>query len=487
MIQRLAPTGSGFPTLLVGEQALHSRYNPPGEAEKYINSLTLKGGIRFFILLEPGLGYGIPPLRKRFPEARIIALHMADPPLPLFPIPQELEPDAAWFPGNGQELQAFLEGEIPDTDAALIRIIEWRPALTIYGAAYLRLLSETADFIKRIDANQRTLRGFGRRWFRNLFRNLRILEKTLRFDPGSVPVIITGAGPSLEETLPLIREKRKKQALFVLAASSSVPALLAAGIGPDLIISTDGGGWTLFHLYEAIRGAPGSVLAANLTAALPSQCSSLPVLPISDGSFWQTLILQGLSIPFIALPPRGTVTASALDLAFALTGGRVFIAGTDLSHRDIRTHARPYSLDRFQDAAATRLNPRYSQGFVRAHAIEASGNHRIYAAWFSRQMAAYPRRLCALGANNPVFNVLGSPAEGGGEGTPVRLRVENRGDSGGAASRILLQALSHPRYGGILAAELGPLLFPDTPHPPGDLIREAAGVLTKPYGGESNG
>jgi hypothetical protein len=489
MIHRLAATGSGFPTLLAGEQALHSRYNPPGEAEKYINNLPLGEGIRFFILLEPGLGYGIPPLRKRFPGAKIIALHISDFSPGAARVPGGLEPDAAWSPGSGRELQAFLEEEIPDTDAAFIRIVEWRPALTVYGEAYLRLLSETAEFIKRIDANQRTLRGFGRRWFRNMFRNLRILGRTLRFSPGSVPVIITGAGPSLEKTLPLIREGKNKRPLFVLAVSSSVPALLAAGIGPDLIISTDGGIWTLFHLYETIRGAPGSALAANLTAALPSQCSSLPVLPISDGSLWQSLVLRSLSVPFITLPPRGTVTASALDLAFALTGGRIFISGTDLAHRDIRTHARPYSFDRFQDAAATRLNPRYSQGFLRARAIEASGNHRIYASWFSRQLAAYPRRLYSLGINNPVFNGLSPYQEGagGGEGEPVRMTAENRDDPGEAASRVLLRALGHPRYGDILTGELGPLLFPDTPHPAGEAVREAAEALAKPYDGGAHG
>jgi hypothetical protein len=112
-------------------------------------------------------------------------------------------------------------------------------------------------------------------------------------------------------------------------------------------------------------------------------------------------------MPFIALPQRGTVSASALDMALNLTSGDIFIAGLDLENSGIRSHARPYSLDRFIEEKAGRLNPVYSQTFKRAALLKAGGSFGIYASWFEKQLTSYPRRLYSLGKNNRVFDSLG--------------------------------------------------------------------------------
>lgn len=446
-------------------QPLHSRYNPQGEAEKYLQSLDLPRGIRFFILIEPGQEYIVPPLHQQFPTARIIALHV-----------QALKPPSAakespvlrWSPETGVPLQAFLEREIPDTVAAAIRIIQWRPALAVYGEHYRWLLRETVDFIKRIDGNMRTTRIFGRRWFKNFFKNLMLLRRVLVQDKaGSVPVIITAAGPSLEEAVPLISALQRQSPHLILGVSSSVPALHWHGIRPDLIISTDGGGWACFHLYACLRGMDtqaAPVLAASLCAALPSQCGELALLPISDGSLWQDLILQGLGIPCIRLPQRGTVSASALDLALILTQGNIYLAGMDLAHKDIRTHVRPYAFDRLLAEGASRLNPVYSQIFTRSRDILAGGSHAIYAAWFREHLRAYPERLYPLGSNNPVFETLkAGPLESHPRDLPLlRTRELPWQDNPVKQGRALLfKALEDPHLATKLSGELASLLVHD--------------------------
>jgi hypothetical protein len=466
-------------------QSLHSRYNPVGEAEKYINSLALRQHIRFFILIEPGRGYMIPVLHRKFPQAQILALHLEA-------VPEEEQskgiPSHVWYPGSGLSLQQFLEHEIPDTDAAAIGIIEWRPALAVYGEGYLWLLSETADFIKRIDANKRTIRVFGLRWFKNFFKNMGIIRR-LALVPKSLPWIITGAGPSLEQSIPLIRDLKRKNQLLLLAASSSVQALLVRDLLPDMIIATDGGGWALPHLYECLRGLdtkPPFILAASLWAALPSQCADLPLLPLSEGNLWQTLILQELKIPFISLIQRGTVTASALDLAFTITRGNVFIAGIDLSHQDIRTHARPYSFERFMEAAASRFNPVYSQTFVRSFGIIEGGSHTIYAAWFGKHLGDYPKRLYSLGNNHPIFKDLKSWEDGGltstGSAETFGFReVHSQGNLAKQGVAILLQALVAPQTSSRIKQELGSLLFPDEADITLERLRDAILTITSPY------
>jgi hypothetical protein len=265
-------------------------------------------------------------------------------------------------------------------------------------------------------------------------------------------------------------EEKKQAPLLVLAVSSAVPALKARGIVPDMIISTDGGGWARLHLNECFRGKPEPwCYAAALTAALPSQCASSPVLAISDGSVWQNLVLMELDIPFIALPQRGTVSASALDLALALSKGRILFPGVDLSYRDIRTHARPYSFDRLWEEAACRFKPFYSQAFSRARDIDKGGSHAVYAAWFKKQLASYPRRLFSLGANNQVFSGLNAAAFGhgaaSGSGTDQRkplFKTLVRGFPERAAKHgagALVSALTG-RQGAKIMDEIRPLLFP---------------------------
>ena len=393
---------------------LHSRYNPQAEADRYINSLSLNENIRFFILIEPGLGYIIGPLKKKYPSAGIISLHAGEH-LQDKPAGNLSPPDSEWRPGTGSSVQDFLENEISDAEAAEIKVLEWRPALAVYGRAYLALVEETINFIKRADANARTTKAFAKRWTKNFFRNIGIVKKVICPEQFSAPIVVAGAGPSLESAIPLIVDGSEKRTAFILASASSVMALETQNLVPDMAISTDGGNWAALHLHECLRGTgphknkDGFPIAASMTAALPSQCGAMRILPISDGSLWQGLVLNALEIPFVTLPQRGTVSASAIDLAFGLTKGSVFIAGMDLSNRGIRSHARPYSFDRLFEEQANRLNPVYSQAFKRSSLMEKGGSYAIYAAWFKKQLTTYPRRLFPLGKNNPIFN----PLEGG--------------------------------------------------------------------------
>jgi hypothetical protein len=501
MKEELFTSKSGVLTVKVGEKTLHSRYDPLSEAKNYIRSLNLSGKIRFFLLIEPGLGYIIPVLREFFPGGRFLAIHVSS---FLAERQKENAPGAAvWSPDSDAGLVAFLEREVPDIDAREARIIEWRPAAAVYGGEYLRLLKKTAEFIKRIDANTRTARGFGKRWFRNFFRNLRLIGEIADFTDvrgRGIPWIITGAGPSLEENTEAIRGILADGG-FLLAASSSAAALRARNIPIDLVISTDGGAWALFHLYETLRPREKPPIAFSLNAAMPSQCRAFPLLPLSDGTLWQELVLEGLGIPHISLPQRGTVTAAALDLALFLTDGRIGFTGMDLSRRDIRTHARPYSFDRFQEETSCRLSPRYSREFFRARTIDASGSQKIYAEWFREELGHYPKRLFSLGNNNAVFDNLRAEYAGQTGSTETRKpekpghRLSFRALSWAGKSacpirdgaEILLAALEKSGTAERVFAGLGPLLLPDGPRDYNDesgrLLAEEIKLLCDGCGG----
>ncbi|MDR1319760.1 MAG: DUF115 domain-containing protein [Treponema sp.] len=470
---------------------LHSRYNPSGEAERYLEALNLPEGIDYFILLEPGLGYLIAPLKKKCPGAKVVALHadraFRNPPSETAPrgIP-------AWFPDSGLSVREFLEKEIPDSSS--IRIIEWRPSLRVYGEGYLSVLSETVDFIKRAGANARTEKNFGRRWLKNFFKNVSLMRSALLFRPAASPVVITGSGPSLEDSLPSLFEMRKE--VFILASSSSLPALEAGGLEPDLVIATDGGSWAPLHLFAWVRnparggdgtaGAAGRLLAINPCAAVPSQCGAFPFLVLSDGSLWQSLILKELGVPSLVIPQRGTVTASALELALNLSSGNIYLAGMDLSVRDLRSHARPYGFDHLLYGRASRLNPAYSQTFTRSDKIRGGGSHEVYASWFKSRIETLPDRIFSLGNNHPVFkNLPKAPPTVSGAGAEFQFReFRLKPPPPGLALDALDRAFEDPRFSGTLQKELSPLLGGTDG---ADLIRNEMRNLAAVYGGKRRG
>ena len=457
---------------------LHSKYNPQTEAQRYIDALKIDKDINCFILIEPGMGYMIPILRNKRPDGKILVLH-AD--AGFRTLPGVFQGDAVWYPDGETSAQEFLEAEL--LPAARIRLVEWRPSLNVYGCKFLDLVRESAEFIKRLEAGRRTDAFFGKRWVRNFFRNLALFQNTLMYRKMDIPVVITGSGPSLEAVLPRIPALRDN--IFIIAASSSLQALAAGGITPDLVISTDGGGWALTHLYSLFRPItqkPG-ILALSLCAAVPSQCSALSVLPMNDGSLWQSMALHATGIPSVLIPQRGTVTASALELALELSNGPIFLAGMDLSVCDIRSHARPNGFDYLFFGTATRLRPVYTQYFIRSGNIKSGGSLDVYAAWFKSRLSSLPKRVFSLGNNHEVFDELtrDCPFEGNGN---KRTHAEEHFElvkpavipEGRArrAEKAISAALDDPRYAQTLCAELSPLLYPSQTDVP---AQEIAGVL----------
>jgi hypothetical protein len=405
MEETLVRAQCGLNTVAAGQKNIHSRYNPMIEAERYIDSLNSCGCLEYIILAECGLCYVIEPLRKKFPMAKIISLHLSA----FYSGKSYAAPDAEWTPDSPLSLNVFLENEIDDIEADKIKIIEWRPAASVYEHKYLNLIKDITVFVKITDANKRTRTAFGRRWLKNVIRNCFLLNcciKITRITKSDSDCIIAGAGPDLDDAYGAIQDLTKNGALLI-AVSSAVNALLHAGFRPDIILACDGGNWAPLHLFDSIRffydkKISYPVLAFSLSAAVPSQCGVFNLLPISDGSLFQSIAGQFFDIPCMSFPQRGTVSASAIDLALHITSGTIYTAGINFSHKDIRTHVKPYAFDAILSNSADRFRPLYTRQFERADMIIKSGANSIYANWFSRQN--YPRKIYSITNDNRVSN-----------------------------------------------------------------------------------
>ena len=413
---------------------------------RYVNSLNLTESTECFILIEPGLGYMIPVIQERFKHSKIIALHVDN------------------FKSQ-EEVYKFLENETPDAGIDRICIVEWRPSLDFYKERYVKLLSAAVEFLKRKDAETRTTAVFGKRWVKNFFKNLSNINSYILYRQSDIPVIITGSGPSLEQALPVIRKMQDN--CLIIAASSSVLALTSAGIKADIVIASDGGSWALKHIYPFYR-ADNPALAVNLCAALPSQCADTPQLIINDGSYWQSIALNELSLPSVIIPQKGTVTAVSVELAMLLSTGKLYTAGMDFSVNDIRSHARPYAFDYLFFENANRFTPAYSKCFTRSSLIKQGGSMDIYAAWFRNQKSSWPCRIYSLTGGHKVFDEADLPELLQGKQNKKKTKdfFNTVGVSGDPrifrkkALAALSSAMKDQKYAQNIKQELGSLLFP---------------------------
>ncbi|MCL2764053.1 MAG: DUF115 domain-containing protein [Treponema sp.] len=426
---------------------------------RYIDSLNLNSSTKYFILIEPGLGYIIPVLQERFKESKIIVLHIES--RANLTAAHRDSNTAFLYNTESADTQAFLEENIPETAAEEIKIIEWRPSLNYYKQAYVKLLSLVVDFIKRQDAVKRTTAAFGRKWVKNFFRNLENLYTPLLYRQTAIPVIVTGSGPSLENALKIINEAQ--DTCLIIAASSSVMAL--ANTQADIIIATDGGSWALRHMYPLYRNNSGNKIAANLCAALPSQIAGNPLLIINDGSFWQSIILHELALPSVVIAQRGTVAATAIELALLLTSGNIYLAGMDFSIDGIRTHARPYAFDSIFFNRANRFLPFYSESFTRSSLVKKGGSLDIYSSWFKNRLSEWPKRIFAVKGCNDIFKYgILSKHTGYEKKTGILKPADIKSASSQFCKRgaaALICALNNPQYSHNIKHELASLLFPD--------------------------
>ena len=150
---------------------------------------------------------------------------------------------------------------------------------------------------------------------------------------------------------------------------SSCVFLKESGLLPDLVVMTDPGFYSMHHLHFAPPPCP---VAMPLSAArgawdLPwGTPQGVPVFLLGQPVIFEKALLDAAGVSAPMIPPRGTVAATAIELALAATSGPVIVAGLDMCSRDLLMHARPSAFDRLLLLQASRLQPHTSLVFHRA-------------------------------------------------------------------------------------------------------------------------
>ncbi|MBN2874545.1 MAG: DUF115 domain-containing protein [Spirochaetales bacterium] len=215
--------------------------------------------------------------------------------------------------------------------------------------------------------NRVALVRMGRLWTRNTIANLSAMRWQNIRQPARQckPVVVCGAGPSLDTTMPLIR--RYRDSLYVLACDTASGALARAGINPDAVVCLEG------QVYNVQDFLPLESTTTRLFADLSAHPSSFrattgPVTLLlsewAESSFLSRLATSGL--PLVAVPPLGSVGVLAIHVAKML-GEHIFVAGLDFAFSPGKTHCAGSPSD---------IRERGSETRTRKHAVSWAASYR---------------------------------------------------------------------------------------------------------------
>lgn len=203
---------------------------------------------------------------------------------------------------------------------------------------YRDLRADAEREIRVFWQNRLTLSAMGRLWVRNLIENIPELVHADALPSLDGPVVVCGAGPSLDAALPAI--SRHRTAVSVLAVDTAVPVLDAAGIRPDAVLALEG---QLANAYDFLPVTRRDYAFVTDLTSDPTTARLHPRRSWTLTSFAPVRLLERAArLPGVTtrMPALGSVGVAAFRLARILSSGPIVIAGLDFAVLPGATHAR---------------------------------------------------------------------------------------------------------------------------------------------------
>ena len=388
----IQPARNGSPSVTIKGKHIISPYNPEREALRFVENKMGDKSVNAVIILGDTLGYLRNAVHEKFPEVKIAAFALHS----LLKGPDGTA--SVWVPGSNPDI--FLQKVLEEDEVAGLMMLEWIPAAEVFPDTSERCRGAIYRVISRMNANLVTTGYFGRRWIANTVANYLFYGERITPSERSGTAVVTASGPTLESSIPVLKENREKFDLWALP--SSLMSLLDSDLFPDSVICSDPGHYSLLHFKSAIGRNIEIALSTPLYGVRGLWKYFLPFL-FSSGSFYEEDVLGKHGYPII--PPNGTVSGTAMLLLKYLGYSRIIFAGLDFTGKDVLSHVRPHTFDAYYLHQAFRLKP-----LMELRQKEMMGTGR-----FSRQLETYREWFEGLPAYSKkgVFRLNPSPADAG--------------------------------------------------------------------------
>ncbi len=249
-VPHVVETEAGEQTVQYKGRFLYSKKAPSSSIEALISSITSFENT-LFIFASPVLGYGISSLVSHLHPSSFLLIVECD------------EQLANLFERTSKKLQKenikyFCSFDIIEIIKKLANFtsFNFKKCTLVRGSGgyalhqdfYNNLLQTIEQEISIFWKNKITLIAMGRLYAKNIFKNILniLLDNKKRIYPLKKsyidkPILVIGAGPSLDNSYEFIKKNRNK--LFLLAVDVTLPALSLLSITPDAVLLLEGQYW----------------------------------------------------------------------------------------------------------------------------------------------------------------------------------------------------------------------------------------------------
>lgn len=328
-----------IPTVKINQYYIHSKYNPLKEAEQFVQKNYSAGNLH--IILGNGLGY----YSEAFKE---ISMNGDD--IIVF------EP----FKGLPESPLNFVFSDFKIFQQTLKEKLKQLKKLKVIAIPnYIKLVPDIHKDILNYAKNQllvnkifeNTVNNFSQQWQENYLHNLlstvedyqiQSLEKRY-----NVPVIVAAAGPSLSKQISLLKQYRDR--ILLVAAGSSITALMKYNLEPDYVVTMDGGIANTKH-FNIVKLSKAKLVYSLVTHpdvrkyVSSEKCYHYLSVDAYEMETHYTNLLQEKPLK---LAGGGSVATYALSFARYVSSGPIALVGQDLAYTNNQSHD---------------LNNRYSNG-----------------------------------------------------------------------------------------------------------------------------
>lgn len=353
----LVETGKGL-SISYKNKSLYSKYNPQNSNNKYLENIKLQDKT-IYIIPSPLLGYGLSIVKERLPSSSIILQIEIDPLLHKISKNQK----CIYLTTKGFDFIQVLQS-IDFSQFKKCDLIRLNGGYDLYRDKYNRLLKILLNYQHNYWKNRYTSTKMGQLWIKNCLKNIDTLHNSYPFEElkSDKPIVVVGAGESLESTLGLLKENR--ESVFILSVDTALQSLLEVDIKPDAVLALEAQYYNLPDFYGA----------KNLNIDLIYDLSSYPgvlknlmgkrflvATKFSNSALLNRVVDEKLVNKL--LPPLGSVGITAIYLAMEITKNSIFLTGLDFAYKLGKTHSRgtPYHLTSLINSTKTNPGDNFGQ------------------------------------------------------------------------------------------------------------------------------
>lgn len=408
-------SATGIAVLKIDGVWMHSKHDPAKESRRLIETVHPENKEQIVVFFGAGLGYSVMEFCHRWPnpvywleldfQIHIQALAVLD------------------FSGFKNQIRFINSvtkmGDEMDivnnhlSDSRILNITKGRSNEDVIfvshrnsyriNPGFQSLQKSFENYLNKKSVNIATMSRFDRLWTHNLVRNYHILSKARPIGElfGSLdkaPVIICGAGPSLETDIEQIKELSKS--CIVLCVDTALHVLESHEIYPDIVICVDPQSINQYHL-EFLRSKDAIFVVEPTTS--PQSLRQIPQdrLYFMQSPFVLASILNDSfdqEIGQIAF--GGSVSTNAYDLAIKMGSLNILMFGQDFAFSYKKAHASGAKLEERLNFLENRFFRRelhnYKQLFAlpvrlvqgkKSNKIPTNDKLMIFLQWFEKRIA----------------------------------------------------------------------------------------------------